>query len=105
MDKQFGETRPAHGESPGARPQAPASRPTNQFPAEISHANKVQPMSAELDAIQNKLNRMMSKPEWNDKQFKTVLALMRQRESIVNPGWREELEQFVETLKPSSSEE
>ena len=50
-------------------------------------------MDGELSAIHNKLSRIMGKPEWNAKQFNTACALIAARESIVNPGWRDELAQ------------
>jgi hypothetical protein len=56
-------------------------------------------MSAELHAIQTKLKRILGKPELNHKQWKSVFALMREHESIVNPGWREEFEEFLQTLE------
>jgi hypothetical protein len=56
-------------------------------------------MSGDLVAIQNKLNRIMGKPEWNAKQFNTACALIAAQQDIVNPGWRNELSQVLKEFE------
>jgi hypothetical protein len=56
-------------------------------------------MDAELAAIENKLDRIMGKPEWNAKQFNTACALIAAHEDIVNPGWRNELAQVFKEFE------
>jgi hypothetical protein len=101
MNEQHGDVPPRTASAPAdTSKNPPALRPTNQFPAEISHATKVQPMSAELDAIQNKLNRLLGKPEWNDKQWTSFFTLVEERDSLMGrPDWREEIREVIKTLK------
>jgi hypothetical protein len=100
MVEQFGATPSAHASGPAdtTRKQS-AVRPTESSPAEISHPRQQAAMDAELAAIQNKLKRLMGKPEPNHKQWKSVIALIQAHESIIHPGWRKELSELIEELE------
>ena len=91
----------AHANGPADTPrQTLQLRPTELSPAEISQSRQQgAAMDGELSAIRNKLNRIMGKPEWNDKQFNTACALIAAHEDIVNRGWREELTEFLDELE------
>ena len=93
MVEQYGDVPPPTANAPAdTSKNPPAVRPTELSPAEISQSRQQgAAMDGELSAIRNKLNRIMGKPEWNAKQFNTACALIAAHESIVNPGWREEL--------------
>jgi hypothetical protein len=57
---------------------------------------------AEIDAIQTRINRLLGKPEWNDKQWKSFFALVEERDSLMGrPDWREEVREVIKTLKSS----
>jgi hypothetical protein len=100
MTKQFDATPSAHPTGPAdTNRKQTAPRPTEISPAEISHPRQQAAMDAELAAIDNKLKRLLGKPELNHKQWESVFALMRAHESIVNPGWRKELSDLIDGLE------
>lgn len=79
MTEQFGATPSAHASGPAdtAR-KSSAVRPTELSPAENQQRHQQgAAMNAELAEIQHKLKRLLGKPELNDKQLKSMCALVR----------------------------
>jgi hypothetical protein len=52
-----------------------------------------------LAEIETKLKRINAKDELNDKQWRYLAELVRERESIVNPNWHEDLKDFFDKLR------